>query len=433
MNPVCPIPATASTPAFQRALDRAFLQDLVRQQLGDGTTAVRLEPDYVRWKDVHGSIVGWHAEVGVGDQATRSYITVRTAPADRLADEAKKLAHRADEETDVWQRSLALVPAEELLLVAFPLDRQMPDLRRLVRASKVRSVVLGYRPDLVPESLRISKSRSHRHIVRYKPERRAVLRWDLGFKGGDASAAEVDVTLWFRLLAEPLPARTALAAAAAAAGVRVPALLSAPHDCLLLEAHIAGSAWTPGDRAPLGMVAEALARLHRGQLPPDAPRRDVADELDLAQRAAADLERLSPDHGRLAIEIAATLAGRLPEPAPLQLVHGDFHCGQLLLADDAGLCDFDRACAAPIGADLAAFHAHAVYDDLVHGDEFAAAMVAAYGARAPLPKASAIAWWNACALLRMAASPFRNLRADWPSASQTLLEHARRQAAEAVR
>jgi aminoglycoside phosphotransferase (APT) family kinase protein len=432
MTTVCPVPAAATTPAFRAALDRELLQELVRDRLGDGAAPVRLQPDYVRWKDHHGSIVGWHALVGSDGAA--SYVTVRTAPQDRLADEARKLEHRADEETDVWARSLALLPDHELLLVGFPLDRQMPDLRRLVRASKVRSVVLGWRKDLVPETLRISKSRSRRQIVRYKPERRAVLRWDLGFKGGDASVADIDRTIWFRLLAEPLPARTQLAAAAADAGVRVPELLSAPHDCLLLEGHVAGAPWQPFDAGPLDAVAATLARLHAAVLPAGAPQRDTMVELDLAQRAAADLERLSPDHGRLAGEVAATLARCTPAAgAPPRLLHGDFHCGQVLLADDPGLCDFDRACAGPVGADLAAFFAHAVYDDPQRGPAFAAAMAAAYGRRAPLPPAAELAWWNAGELLRMAAAPFRNLRGDWPAASTTLLEHARRQATEAAR
>ncbi len=431
MNPVCPVPAAATAPAFLRALDREFLQDLVQQQLGDGTTKVTLTPDYVRWKDRNGSIVGWHAQVG--DDAAPSYITVRTAPPDRLADEADKLKHRADEETDLWQRSLALVPDAGLLLVGFPLDRQMPDLRRLVRASKVRSVVVGYRPDLIPDTLRISKSRSRRHIVRYKPERRAVLRWDLGFKGDDAQIADVNLTVWFRLLAEPLPARTKLARAASIAGVRVPALLSAPHDCLLLEAHIEGSAWQPGDRGPLDAVGSTLARLHGAQLPDDVPLRDAPVELDLVTRAAADLGRLTPDHGALATEVAAMLARSLPAASRPQVLHGDFHCGQVLMAGDAGLCDFDRACAGPVGADLAAFHAHAVYDDQANGAAFAAALVEAYGRHAALPPARAIAWWNACALARMAATPFRNLRSDWPTACQTLLEHAHAEAREAGR
>lgn len=431
MSLVCPLPQAATEPSFARAIDRELVQDLVRQHLGDGTRAVRLEPDYVRWKGADGCIVGWHAEVG--DERAPSYVTVRTAPKERLADEARKLAHRADEETDEWTRSLALVEEQGLLLVGFPLDRQMSDLRRLVRASKVRTMVASVRPDLVPESLRISKSRSRRQIVRYKPERRAVLRWDIGFKSEDTSVADHVLTVWFRLLAEPLPARAAMAEAARKAGLRVPELLAAPHDRLLLEGHLAGRSFEAGDRSALAPVAETLARLHAASLPEGVPVRDAAAELDLAERAGVDMGQLTPEHGRLAAQVARDLAACRPvDRAPLVL-HGDFHCGQVLLANDAGLCDFDRACAGPAAADLASFHAHAVADDAADGAAFAAAFVEAYGRIRELPPARELAWWNAAALLRMAATPFRSLRANWPDACERLIAAAASQAAEARR
>lgn len=429
MTRVCPIPVAATEASFARAIDRELISELVRTNLGDGTRKVVLEPDYVRWKGNDGCIVGWHAKVG--DENAESYVTVRTAPPDRLADEAQKLGHRADEETDEWQRSLALVESEGLLLVGFPLDRQMPDLRRLVRASKVRSMMTKERPDLVPESLRISKSRSRRQIVRYKPERRAVLRWDLGFKGGDTSVADHTLTVWFRLLAEPLPARARLTAAAAAAGLRVPALLAAPHECLLLEGHLEGRPFEHGDRTGLDAVAHTLARLHGAAFPDDVPVRDAPSELELVERAGRDMGQLTPEHGLLASEVARLLARSVPAPSPVRLLHGDFHCGQVLLASDAGLCDFDRACKGPIAADLASFHSHSIATDPAHGEAFARAFVEAYGKQAPLPTAREIAWWNAAALARMAAMPFRTLRADWPESCERLLTHAHAAALEA--
>lgn len=429
MSLVCPLPAAATEPTFRNAIDRELVQELAKAQLGDGSRNVSLAPDYVRWKGKDGCIVGWHALVG--DEKAPSYVTVRTAPPARLADEANKLRHRADEETDEWARSLALVEEHGLLLVGFPLDRQMPDLRRLVRASKVRTLVQGFRADLIPESWRISKSRSKRAIVRYKPERRAVLRWDLGFKSEDAQVQDHVQTIWFRLLAEPLPHRAALAAAARDAGIRVPELLSAPHERLLLEGHLQGSSFEPGDRSRLDDVAATLRKLHAAKLPDGAPLRDATAELELVRRAGEDMGLLTPEHGRRAAEVAAQLAACMPEDRPAQLLHGDFHCGQVLLADDAGLCDFDRACAGPLAMDLASFHAHAVAEDETGGASFAGAFVEAYGRGGQLPPAREIAWWNAAALARMAASPFRSLRADWPQACERLLAHAAEAAKEA--
>jgi hypothetical protein len=431
MTIVCPLPVAATEPSFARAIDRELVQQLARELLGDGSRNVSLAPDYVRWKGKDGCIVGWHALVG--DEQAPSYVTVRTAPPLRLADEANKLRHRADEETDEWQRSLALSEEHGLLLIGFPLDRQMPDLRRLVRASKVRTLVQGVRPDLVPDSLRISKSKSRRRIVRYKPERRAVLRWDLGFKSEDAQVADCVQTIWFRLLAEPLPFRAPLAAAARDAGIRVPELLASPHERLLLEGHLDGSPFELGDRSRLDAVAATLHRLHGAKLPADAPLRDASGELELVLRAGEDMGLLTPAHGAAAAEIARTLTSCIPAASPARLLHGDFHCGQVLLGNDAGLCDFDRACAGPIGMDLASFHSHAVAEDPRGGAAFSDAFVEAYAKTGAMPSAREIAWWNAAALVRMAASPFRSLQADWPQACERLLAAAAVAAKDAAR
>ena len=170
MAPVCPLPASSTDPAFPRALDADLIAALVRDRLGDGSIPVRVAADYVRWKDRDGSIIGWRATVGA--DALQTYVTVRTAPLERLQDEASKLEHREEDYDGL--KSFVLVPEHGLLLVAFPLDRQMSDLRRMVRASKVRTVVQENNPALIPDGMRFSKSKSSWTLVRYKPERRAV-------------------------------------------------------------------------------------------------------------------------------------------------------------------------------------------------------------------------------------------------------------------
>jgi len=412
-------------------LDRALGTELVRQHLleSEQFEPVDLQPDYVRWKESDGSIVGWRAFLG-SDRA-QSYVTVRTAASERLADNLAKIEHHQDREAN-GLKALALIGERGLLLIAFPIDRQMPDLRRLVRASKVRSLVSKNRPDLIPENLRISKSKSRFQLVRYKPERRSVLRWDLGFK--DESKRFVPgPTVWIRTLATPLPQRAAMTDAARRAGIRMPNVLSAPHERLLLETHLEGSSWHPGDLDPMPAVAATLARLHRAALPADAPLHDATAELELTNRAAADLLRLDHDLGTRGTTVHRSLSASPPNDSAPRLLHGDFHQGQVLLASDAGLCDFDRACAGPVAADLAAFNAHAIAADPPAGAAAARALVEAYDRVASAPQTREIAWWNAAALLRMAITPFRRLRADWPVASRQLLAAAEIASREARR
>jgi Ser/Thr protein kinase RdoA (MazF antagonist) len=266
--------------------------------------------------------------------------------------------------------------------------------------------------------------------VRYKPERRAVIRWDLGFKNDQKQ--RLRSTTWMRMVAEPMPARQALVAAAAGAGIRVPELLTAPHDRLLLETHLAGRPWELADRAAIPVVAQALARLHNAPAPAGARVHDAAAELELVRRAVDDLARLDPGLAARAEPVAGRLLRAPAPPSPPRVLHGDFHRGQVLLDADVALCDFDRACIGPAGVDLAALHAHTVLDGDA-GGAFAAAFAAAYARAAEAPSERERAWWNACALLRMVTAPFRSLRADWPAACAALFAAAADAAAEAGR
>lgn len=424
MRPVCPLPSTATDPAFFSALCPELITDLVRDQLGSGSQKISIVPDYVRWKNRDGSIVGWRASVG--EEATQTYITVRTAPLARLADEAAKLEHREEDYDGL--KSFALVPEHGLLLINFPLDRQMSDLRRMVRASKVRTIVQENQPNLVPEGMRFSKSKSTWQLVRYKPERRAVIRWDLGFKNDNKESLRT--TTWMRMVAEPMPSRGALVQAAANTGIRVPELLASPHDCLILETHLQGKPWLQQNREVIPAIAETLARLHDAKAPLSARLHTVAAELEMVSRAADDIVRLDATLAHQASAITVELERAAPADSAPRVLHGDFHCGQVLLGHDIAICDFDRSCVGSVGSDLAALYAHAVVADPIGGKAFAAEFFAAYRRHETALTARELTWWNVCALLRMVTTPFRSLRADWPNECRKILAAAARDIAE---
>lgn len=428
---VCPAPESAVEPAFLRALDRDAIADLAQRHLANGAEIVALHPEYVRWKELDGSLVGYRATVRAGDRTVDSWVTVRTAPPHRLAAEAERLQHRADEE---WcgLEGLALVPEANLLLVGFPLDRAMHDLRRLVRPSKVRSLVAAACPELVPTGMRFSKSRSSFRLVRYKPERRAVLHWQIGCIATDGKA-QARTSVWLRCHAEPV-ARRAVAATsqAIAAGIACPRTLGIAHDRLTIESHVDGTNWTPASGArAFDLAANATARLHACKPDHGLPHHGPVHELDRALRAAEDLGRLSVATGQQARALADRLAAQVPAAGLHGFAHGDLHMGQVLLREqDAALCDFDRACVAPAALDLATFHAHCVLHEGDAGHATAGAFLAAYARHRELPPAAELAWWTASALLRAATLPFRMLRPDWPQATAQLVALAQARLAD---
>ncbi|MCA8977950.1 MAG: phosphotransferase [Planctomycetes bacterium] len=427
---ICPPPESARDLGFLRGLELDTMLGLVQGRLAAGARVVELRPDYVRWKDRDGSLLGFRATLDGEDGVMSTYVTARTAAPERLANEAERLRQRT-EERHRGLRGVRYLPEVDLLLLAFPIDRELRDLRRLVRTTRIRNLVQTHCPQLIPAGLRISKSRSRHDIVRYKPERRAVLHWDLGLVGSDDRELQ-RVSLWIRCHSEPHASRTRIATvAAAAAGVPCPTMLGSAHERLLLESHVDGEAWLPfSSRSQPDAAAAAaatLARLHDAELPTQLPGHGPLAELDRVFRAVEDLDALGAELGSAAHRIADRLARTVPPAAEPVLAHGDMHPGQVLLrpgSDTAGLCDFDRSCIAPAAFDLAAMLAHCLSADADNGEAVADRFLVEYRQRRRLPVQAELAWWNACALVCAAMSPFRGLRRDWPEAARRLLRRA---------
>lgn len=421
-----PLPPQAASPGFRLAVDADAVGALLTRHLLVDAELLELCGDYVRWKDQDGSLVGYRAVVRTGTQTTATYFTVRSAAPHRLADEAERLAHH-DDETFAGARALVLVPEANVLLLGFPLDRTMPDLRRLVRGSKLRNLVASACPEFVPAGLRLSKRRSTFTLARYKPERRAVLHWQVGCVDAAGDRHE-QRSLWLRCHAEPTARHGAAACrAAAAAGIATPTPLAVVHDRLALESHLAGSGWPVHEveRQTMAAAAAVTARLHGARVPAALPLHGPVQELDRALRAAADLGRLCPELHDRALRLTDHLAASVPASGGLHFAHGDLHQGQFLFAgSEAALCDFDRAVTAPVAFDLASFHAHCVLATPGSGHLQSSAFAAAYGRAAPLPPHEEQRWWNCAALLRSATTPFRRLQRDWPRAIAALLTRA---------
>jgi len=425
---LCPPPQMASDPAFLRALDLDFVAGLVQQHLLVDATLRAIEPAYVRWKDRDGSLLGFRLQVQMGDDVWQSYATVRTATAARLASEAERIIHRRGK-VHCGVRSVAHVPEHGVLLVGYPLDRVMREMRHLVRASKVRGLLLDHCPEFVPEGLRISKGNSSGALISYKPERRAVVRWQIGLMD-EQGVVQEHKNVWLRCHAQPQAQRSTVACnAARLAGVVCPETLGIAHEQLLVESHVPGRAWQPvhgnDQLADVAKVAKTIARLHRAELVASLPVHGPLAELDLALRSADDLRRLDNELGDTAQKIADELAATVPQPAALVLAHGDLHPDQILIDDDAALVDFDRACLAPAAHDLATMRAHLVATHEQEGERMWQLLAAAYGRVLPLPSGDDLSWWTACALLRLAIRPFRSLHAQWPTVSARILAAAK--------
>ncbi len=227
-----------------------------------------------------------------------------------------------------------------------PHDPRLPQLRDLVDGGRVVR-------DLPYESLPFSGSEAIRDIkievVRYRPEQRCILRYDIGF-GPDGDRLVLFAKVFSDGTGEHVFARMQHCyAAARALGVRVArplgyraAVRSVWQEELsgIPVAETLGAAGTY--REPLMTIGHCLASLHGAGLPM-TQRVSREARLTDARKKAHKLAQVFP-------QLAGSLAGHIEraqsELTDLPLVHetvihGDMHFDQFRLANDGVLALFD--------------------------------------------------------------------------------------------
>lgn len=310
----------------------------------------------------------------------------------------------------------------------FPDDPELPGLRAAARG------------DVVQRRLRFRPVAVDVEPLRYRPRRRAVLRYRLLQPEGAArECGELTgrVRLAFgkvvspgrgrRLLAlgdalRPTGLRLALPAGRIGPGALIlPALPGTSLRDLLVH-----SRPLPAPER----VAAFSGELHRRAAPVvgtemRADRTALRRRLDpgTALCAARVVARLLPDHGGAAGRVAEAVVRWADEadPPDERIVHGDLYENQIIVdGDTLGLLDLDDLGPGDPLLDAANFSAHL----LVFGTSGATAAATVLAYRDELRAAycrqldadpAALAWREAYCLLRLAAGPFRVLHPDWPS------------------
>ena len=269
---------------------------------------------------------------------------------------------------------------------------------------------------LYPVDLRLSglvDAAAGAELVRYKPGRRAVLRYRRGervvygkLRADDAGSSHMVV------------ARSLIAA-----GIATPTPLQYRPDLrMIVHAEAPGTRLAEKRGADLEAwmepVADALARLHAtgvAAVPTFSIERELED-----LRAAVEVSAALLPESRGAIDrLAARLIADFTAVQPVaRVIHGSFHDDQVLVG--------------PAGVILLDLDSVAVGHPLLDVGHFASYLGAAgeHAARtrfldacAPGPEALL---FEAAALVRWSSLPFRALEPDWPAAMQRRLELADR-------
>lgn len=284
-------------------------------------------------------------------------------------------------------------------------------------------------------------------VIRYRPSRRAVLRYTLVTLGPRGRRAQ-------RLFGKVLRPARAERLHGVMDALRLPrgtprprglprlaipeplfggAMVTTPMPGTPLRARLLANGGLP-DPARVAAVPGRLGRLApRVGRTGDALQRDERrDPARLAHHAASVLGHAQPElQDAIARVVDAIHAGAAADNLPPQFVHGDYYDDQLFVDDDygLGLIDLDDVTLGDPALDGANLCAHLLA--LACCSPEAAPTLAAYRAlvRAELARQldidpGALAWREALATLLLATGPLRVLSPRWPEETRRLVDVA---------
>jgi len=369
------VPAGLNIPGLVTLLNGQVMCAVINSAMpGGGRVFASCEIVNLRIKTPNACLVSYRLEPTAAPGAmVHAYARAFDAPSFHEA--AAKLGDTrwVDSESGV---STLVLGDQRAILYFYPNDERLHGLRRLSVAKKLQRLFYVHLPEYPPDAWRVS-DRSIRHqLLRYKPERRAVLR--CRFRAHRNSDDHREERFIFISVfeegrdADVWKTATGLHELTGSADWTVPTPLAhiPEHSAVLMDSldgdslkSVVEGAGKAGDLEPhLSRVARALAGMHHLQ-PRWLPVITPASRLSVIKEIVDRISWLTPELSLQAQECQVRLAAHLRECPVYEpsFVHGDLHPGQILLGPQrCGFVDFDRAHLGDPTLDLAMFLAQLV-------------------------------------------------------------------------
>jgi aminoglycoside phosphotransferase (APT) family kinase protein len=267
--------------------------------------------------------------------------------------------------------SLIVLEDHFAVLYFYPNDERLHGLRRLMVGKKLQRLLYTHLPEYPATNWRVS-DRSIRHqLLRYKPERRAVIR--SRFRAHRHSDGHREERFLYISVfeqgrdAEVWRTATRLHGMASSPEWTVPKPLAhiAEHAAVLVDSLegdslkmlMEGSKTSSEIEPAVRRAARALAGIHA--LRPDwLPIISPGSRLSMIKDVVDRIGWLAPEFAPQARECHIRLSSRIQRcfPAEATFVHGDLHPGQIIINDEqCGFVDFDRAHVGDPAMDLGMF------------------------------------------------------------------------------
>jgi len=392
---------------------------------------------YVRYKPDTNCLIAYAIQKPDVTDSQPSLCYAKCFPESEYESAVAKLEQHRWVETRDFPSAIPL-PDLSAVIYLFPNDSHLDGLRILATPKKIQRALYAHDLDYPEDTWRISDRRLRVTPVRYKPERRAVLKLNtraVHRQTGEKRPLEAYMSIFtddrgraiYRTMSE---LHTHVQLLSQVTTPRPYAFIE-DRGAILVEG-LEGTPIAPAQKRFTQEVAaqsaHALAALHEwhgGSLRSEG----LTEIQDRVQSTARTLAQIAPG----VEQVAQHVANRLNELAPsLQreaggFVHGDFYYGQVLFGGSkVAVVDFERSYRGDAAADVGNYCAHirlaGLNGQLDNDAALISTFVHEYRATASISiPPQALHFWTALGLYLLAVQPFRTLESGWRQKTDRIL------------
>ncbi len=425
------VPMDESLPGMRALLDADHIGSIVQRQLqsaGYELTASAIE--YIRYKPFTNCLATYRVTLRNSDNEDQE--TVLWGKAFTLVDFAvakEKLKSRQKRISNVLAQGIVL-ENEQIIIDDIANDQQLDGLQTIFDSRKLRRILYALVPDYPASKWRISHKRLTSTIVRFKPEKRAVVRIATTATNL-VSDEERDLVMFLRCYCDArgdgifalMRNLASDSSGLTQSYVPRPFAYLADKRILIVEGvnglPLLKLLGEQDGESVLARTAKALHELHRADYS-TLTSRGRTDILSDAQAAALAITGVLPDQAAIVDEIIVSIEDGLAQSVVRTgFVHGDFHHDQILFQPAKEvLLDFDRSYRGDTIADVGNFCAHLRLLEIEGRLQNAATAEEQFIVGYEKASGTAIIrhelkYWIALGILLRAIHPFRTLQPNW--------------------
>jgi thiamine kinase-like enzyme len=434
------LPADANLPGLTSMLNAGIACKILTDHFRNiGKEVSDCGISYIRYKPRTNCIIVYQIKfdhkLPFGGKEFPVYVKLYTA------DEYKTAAEKAHLQRWVNFHGMGdylLLPDYQAILYFFPNDSLMGSLRIIAKPKKIQRILYQHFTRYPERDWRISDSKIKLEILRYKPERRAVIRIKTHFKRHDGSRKEKP-SVFARFYSDDSGQevyrvqKQLYQLSCQDRNFNIPEpIVYLPERRIFIMEKLEGETLLDhlksGNTKTLHTTAHGLAALQNAGI------KDIREFEPswLVEKTSASFEMISeitPEFSDKAGTIHEILSEKVKRYSPPDtgFVHGDFYPGQVLINDNiAGIIDFDRSCRGDRLADVGNFIAHLKLlriKNKINDDPIENIFIQSYeNARGVKLNSAAVDFWTAFALYQLAVNPFRGLESNWRARTELILK-----------